>query len=177
MPRWGSTCGACATRISAATTSTYDMDGIDPIVIPAMPNLRNMLNVAFFVETDAGQESLLLHRLRDLVGRLELRLRESHTAILSLGRRLAIRLRDRALRSRLGLGSHLLSSSLTGAGRNQRRPGRGPDLTRWPALGRRGHDPRAARPGGRVDLLPGSPLRHLPAAPSGASNRSRVPGW
>ena len=35
----------------------YDMDGIDPIVIPAMPNLRNMLNVAFFVETDVDKRA------------------------------------------------------------------------------------------------------------------------
>ena len=36
---------------------TYNMDCIDPIVIPAMPNLRNMLNVAFFVETDLDKRA------------------------------------------------------------------------------------------------------------------------
>ena len=33
------------------------MDAVDPIVIPAMPNLRNMLNVAFFVETDVDKRA------------------------------------------------------------------------------------------------------------------------
>ena len=37
----------------------YDMNGIGSLEIPAMPNLRGMLNVVFFVESDTDRRSCL----------------------------------------------------------------------------------------------------------------------
>ncbi len=54
-----STSGRCATPPSSATTSSMTSSDIGSLEIPAMPNLRGMLNVGFFVESDTDRRSSL----------------------------------------------------------------------------------------------------------------------